>query len=864
MRVAITPRTRQMLEAGVTLLLFGAALWALNREFGQVAVVHLERELASLDPGRIALALLFTAAGYAVLTLYDVLGLRAIGHRLPYRVAAEGAFLSFAVSHNVGLGWLSAGAMRQRVYSQHGLDLGEVACLTLVSSLTFFVGAFLLAGGALVVRPQLLDPLLPLPDGLTRLVGVALVGAVFAYVAACAAWRKPVGIARWHVVLPSSPVAAAQAVLACADLALAAAALHFALPASLGLSFPIVLGVYMIALSGSVLTHVPGGLGVLEALILMALPASPRAPLLVGLILFRAIYYLLPLTVAILWMAVRGAPHIRGLARQIRCRTAPFVPLITAGGVFLCGVVLLLSGATPAIDARLHELRHMVPLPLLELSHLAGSIIGLLLVILAHALYRRYDTAWTAAVSLLVAGAFASLLKGWDWEEALLLAGCAALLVGYRDAFYRHGSLWRNLGSPAWLAIAVGVLGLSVIVGFAAYTHVAYRHDLWWQVTYHGDAPRFLRASFAAATLGLALLAGRLLHAARQPRIAAVIVPEVEAAVAESPDSNANLALIGDKRFLVSASGRAFMMYQVEGESWIAMGDPVGPQEEWVGLIWLFRDLADRNGGRPVFYEVAGAHLDLYADAGLVGHKVGEEARVDLIALDLASPAAKDLRAARRRGERDHLAFDVVPAAAVADLLPEMARVSDEWLAAKGGREKGFSLGFFDPAYLSRFDCAVVRREGRLVAFANIWDGRTTELSIDLMRHADDAPKGAMMFLFVELMLWGKAQGFSWFNLGMAPLAGLADHRLAPVWHRVGRFAYAHGESLYGFDGLRRFKQQFHPVWRSRYVACRPTPTALASALRDAARLIARPPAKRPRCPAEPAGQLVALRRRAA
>ncbi len=837
MRVELPARVRHAAGIAVTLLIFAAALWALYHELGQVRGAHLTQELTSISPARIGLALLFTMIGYGVLTLYDTLGLRAIGHSLPYRVVAEGAFLSFAVSHNIGLGWLSAAAMRQRVYGPRGLRLGEVAQLTVMNSVTFFVGAFLLVGSTLILRPQLLAAVLPLSTDLVRLGGALLIGAAVAYIGACAWWRHPLGVGRYRVTLPPWRIGVAQALLSCTDLALTSAVLHFALPASLGLSYPAVLGAYVVALSGSVLTHVPGGLGVFEALMLMILPAAPREPLFAGLLLFRMVYYVLPLTVAVVWMVSRAGTAVRVMRRRI----APFVPLLAAAAVFVCGVVLLLSGATPSIDARIRELRHLVPLPLLELSHLAGSLIGLMLITLAHALYRRYDTAWRATVALLAAGALASLLKGGDWEEALLLTSIASLLGASHEAFWRRGSLWRNLGSPLWLGIAVAVVGVSVIVGLAAYESVAYRTDLWWQVTYSGDAPRFLRASFAAAALGLALLASRLLHAARQPRTADAITAAILAAVAASPDSNANLAMIGDKRFLLSPSGRAFLMYQVKGASWIAMGDPVGPEAEWAGLVWAFRDLADRHGGRPVFYEVSGAHLDLYADAGLVGHKVGEEACVDLKAFDLASPAAKDMRATRRRGQREGLTFEIVPSADVPRLIPDLARVSDEWLAAKGGREKGFSLGFFDPNYIARFDCAVVCREGRPIAFANLWHGSDRELSVDLMRYGEGAPRCTMMFLLVELMLWGKSRGFAWFNLGMAPLAGLADHRLAPLWHRIGRLAYAYGENIYGFEGLRQFKQQFHPLWRSRYVVCRPTPAALALALRDAARLISNP-----------------------
>ena len=115
---------------------------------------------------------------------------------------------------------------------------------------------------------------------------------------------------------------------------------------------------------------------------------------------------------------------------------------------------------------------------------------------------------------------------------------------------------------------------------------------------------------------------------------------------------------------------------------------------------------------------------------------------------------------------------------------------------------------------------ALVEHAGQLVAFANLWESGThEEFSIDLMRHSGAAPKGVMDFLFIELMLWGKAQGYHWFSLGMAPLAGLEAHRLAPAWHKVGRLIYRYGEDFYNFEGLRQYKEKFQPEWRPRYLA---------------------------------------------
>ena len=247
--------------------------------------------------------------------------------------------------------------------------------------------------------------------------------------------------------------------------------------------------------------------------------------------------------------------------------------------------------------------------------------------------------------------------------------------------------------------------------------------------------------------------------------------------VERSPHSSAYLALLGDKYFLFDRDRTGFVMYGIEGRSWVALGDPVGPPEVVKPLVWRFRELSDRHGGWTVFYEVSPEYLPLYLDLGLDLRKLGEEARVDLRAFSLEGGARKALRQTHHRAAREGLRFEVIPAAGVDAVLPELERVSDAWLAQKETREKGFSLGFFAPEYLRRLPVAVVRDEaGTIVAFANLMPAAEhEELSCDLMRYRPGLRVGIMEFLFVELMLWGKAEGYRWFNLGMAPLSGFED-----------------------------------------------------------------------------------------
>jgi phosphatidylglycerol lysyltransferase len=165
----------------------------------------------------------------------------------------------------------------------------------------------------------------------------------------------------------------------------------------------------------------------------------------------------------------------------------------------------------------------------------------------------------------------------------------------------------------------------------------------------------------------------------------------------------------------------------------------------------------------------------------------------------------------------------------------DLKQVSDAWLQRQAGGEKGFSMGRFDVPYLNRTPIGLVHKGDRIVAFANVLvaGGRAT---IDLMRYADDAPPGVMDYLFVNLIEWARDQGIAEFSLGMAPLSGLENRRLAPLFARIGALVFAEGGALYGFEGLRAYKAKFAHIWRPLYIAGRPG-TIMPLALLDVALL---------------------------
>jgi len=592
-------------------------------------------------------------------------------------------------------------------------------------------------------------------------------------------------------------------------------------------------------------SHVPAGLGVFETMMVLLLaPWLPGDAVLGSALAYRLVYYLMPLAVAIVLFAgfeLRERREALRRAGGALAQWAPeLVPRVLAITTFAAGVVLLLSSATPAAGGRIELLEHLLPLPVLEASHFLSSLVGVALLLLARAIQQRLDVGYALTLVMLAAGAVFSLLKGFDWEEATLLSAMFAALLPCRRFFYRRSSLLSQSFTPGWVTgILLTLIGTGFVV-LVAYRHVEYSRDLWWQFELEAHAPRSLRAFVGGAGLLAFFALARLLRAA-PPALPAPTPADLERAlpiVRGATRSFAHLALLGDKQLLFHESGAGFVMFGVSGRTWVAMGDPVGPPELRRELAWQFHEVADAHHGLTVFYEVGAEDLPIYLDLGLSLRKLGEEARVRIPDFSLDGGARKGLRQTLRRMEREGASFEVLPAEAVPALLDDLALVSDAWLESKSTREKRFSLGCFDRAYLSQTPLAVVRRHGRIVAFANVCapDARD-EFSVDLMRYDDDAPSGVMEFLFIELLLWWQKQGYGWFSLGMAPLSGFEEHRLAPLWNRLGALLFRHGANFYNFQGLRAFKEKFDPVWEPRYLAS-PGGLAVPFVLTDVAALV--------------------------
>jgi phosphatidylglycerol lysyltransferase len=808
-----------LLAAGI-LVLAGLLTLAFKGLWQEISYDQVVAAVRGVDRINLALALLATAMSYLALSGYDHSSLRYVGVSVPYRLVAQTSFIAYALTNTIGLGVFTGGAVRMRLYGSAGVEAALISRAIAFNAVAFGLGVSTVGAVGLLWDARELASLMRVPAWLLSASACLVLAAIGALLVWCRDGRERRLFGRWPVRLPPASLALRQLLWSVLDILAAGAVLWVLLPDG-AVGFPSFIGFYAAALVLGVISHVPGGLGVFEAVMLVALGGRVPGEALAGaLVLYRLIYYVLPLVLALLLMLLHELRN--GVVAPLTRAIGSLAPLLLAAYTLVVAVVVLLSGVTPASEEAMALLALHVPLSLVEASHFLSSVAGLALLFVARGMLSRLDAAWWAGLGLALMSLLMALPKGIAIGEAILLVSLATALAVSHKQFKRKASLFSVAFTAGWWLAIGGILAALTALLFFAYQGVDYTHDLWWQFEFDGDAPRSLRALVGVALLALILAVRQLLRPASsawQPPDASALA-RAERIIRQQDNADGLLALTGDKQFLFSDSGNALVMFGRQRRSWISLFDPIGPEQEQTELVWRFVECAREAGGRACFYQVRSQSLSMYLDAGLRLFKLGEYAYVPLADFSLEGKQRSGLRYSVKRAEREGAHFEMVPVEGVPAILGELRAISDAWLGEHRAAEKRFSVGAFIDGYLLKQPVGLVRHEGRIVAFATVLTTDIkAEASVDLMRHLPEMPYGTMDFLFAELMLHFRGLGFQRFGLGMAPLSGMARHPLAPFWHRGGRLLFSHGENFYNFRGLRAFKEKFDPRWEARYLA---------------------------------------------
>jgi phosphatidylglycerol lysyltransferase len=523
---------------------------------------------------------------------------------------------------------------------------------------------------------------------------------------------------------------------------------------------------------------------------------------------------------------------------------------LVAFATALMGLINVLSAVTPSVRDRVALIRYISPLTVRQGGHLTAALAGFALLLLANGLWRRKHIAWLLTLVVLGVSALSHLLKGLDYEEALLATVLAGWLLYLRPAFHarsdppsiRQGV--RVLVASVLFTLAYGVIGFFLL---DRHFRVDYRwldalHQTWVMFTEFYDPGlepltgfgRFFAGSIyviGATTIGYALVMLVRPVLVRQPATAQERAHAQTIVENFGCSSLARMVLFPDKSYYFSPGG-SVIGYVAKGQGALALGDPIGPPADRAAAIKGFAAFCQQNDWTPAFYQTLPDEWGHYQRAGFASLGIGHEGIVDLASFTLSGNANKSVRTAVNRLTKLGYRAECYEPPLSASLVDELRSISDDWLTFMHGSEMRFSMGWFDTDYITHSQVVAIHApDGAISAFANLLPAyQHNQASVDLMRRRAEVENGTMDFLFVSLFAWAKTQGCATFNLGLSALWGIGERRTDPRVERLLRYIYQHVSEFYNFQGLHAFKEKFHPHWSPRYLVY-PNPTALPAVL---------------------------------
>lgn len=589
-----------------------------------------------------------------------------------------------------------------------------------------------------------------------------------------------------------------------------------------------VLPLFLIANVLGVISMVPGGLGSFDVFMIFGLGMVQvnNSVAVVWLLFYRLFYYVIPFAIgAVLFAQDAGKKlneSLEGLPTQV-LQKAAYVILVVF--LYFSAVMLLLRGVVPDVALRNHLYLRLYPFTFIFLSRVTNILMAFVILGFARGIANRVKRAFWPTIVILALALVASIRREWSLKFTIFLLIIILLAFVAKPELTRRRMdfPWGNRLIDAGIFILTGLF--YALAAFYNAPNIHHKHPVpqvfffpserMWLVTFVG-------VIVAAVTL---LVIYHFLSRATVPLGQDVDTQRVAALIAQYGGNEvSHLALIGDKQvrfYQVDGADRVFFQYRKKSDKLIILGEPVGDPEQVMPAIADFIQAADDQDLSLVFYEISEALTMQLHEFGFDFMKFGEEGYVEVTDFTLAGTKRKGERALIHKFEREGYTYDWLQPPLSAATMSELQMVSDSWL--NGRQESGFSLGYFDQDYLNRAPVAVIRNhDGAIVSFATAMPTGTKETtSIDLMRSSEEAPSGIMDGVFVNLFQQAQADGFQYFNMGMAPLANVGTNDYSFLEEKMAHLVYKYGYRFYGFQGLRSYKNKYVTNWVPKYVAYR-------------------------------------------
>jgi phosphatidylglycerol lysyltransferase len=587
--------------------------------------------------------------------------------------------------------------------------------------------------------------------------------------------------------------------------------------------------VFVVANVIGVASLVPGGLGSFEGTMLLGLTfigVSPSSSV-VWLLLYRAFYYIFPVALGIIFLALdlmqRFNNFLDGIPKFILQKISHVVITVF---MYFSGVMMLLLAIIPNLVLVNRFYITLEPYSFYFLDQLTTVIVAFLLIGFARGFGSKVKKAfWPTAAILLIS--MGNTLWKEDFPINMMILSAVLVIC----LWLSYGVLYRQKFTYSWghVLIDLIIFGVSfvcyAIIGLLTNFKFSFFH---WTNSYLFPSPQVWFAGFLGLILAflILVLTYRFLSYSKVNWLSQSFDASRVSNVINEFGGNevSHLAYVRDKNiyfYQEDGKDQLFFMYKKRANKIIIMGEPIGNMDKIESAIDKFIEDSDNIGYSLVFYEIGEELTMLLHEKGFSFTKAGEEGHVDLNSFSISGKKHRGERALMNKFDRDEYKFEVIQPPFSDAFIQELKRVSDSWL--KGKPEKGFSLGYFDKYYLNQAPIAVMKdRDNKVVAFANIMPTGDHEMtSIDLMRSSDDAPSGIMDGIFINLFNYVKDEGYRYFNLGMAPLSNVGESRYSFLDEKISNLIYKYGTAFYSFQGLRSYKEKYVGEWTPKYISYR-------------------------------------------
>jgi phosphatidylglycerol lysyltransferase len=548
-------------------------------------------------------------------------------------------------------------------------------------------------------------------------------------------------------------------------------------------------------------------------------------------------------------VSARSTPTVRWSTKLSRSHAAAILQNERLDGLLLwlatlgtagSGVLNIYSVIGESLAARTRILEKFFPLAFQNLSRYLTLLIGFALVTSSINIWKRKRRAWRLVISFALFSVVFHLMKGIDYEEASVSLLLFFILWFTRKQFtVRSGppdvrqALIRTVvgafvvlcyGALGFWLLEQGEFGVNFGVGEALkrtllIISIAGNPQLTPQTLY----ARWFTDSIYLLTFAFIIYAGLAFFSPIIYRLRTLPRERLQAAGILRQYGQSGLdvfKLWPDKSYYFNDPANCFVAYRVGNNFALALADAVGPEDRLEETVRDFSEFCRSNDWGVAFYQALPKYLAIYHKVGFKRLKIGDDAIVDLTHFALEGKRRKSLRSNCRKFESNGFHIVQYKPPFALEIVREAKSVSDDWLNLPGHRERQFSLGQFDEAYVRTTPLfTLVDRHGRMVAFVNrIESYRRGEATIDLMRHRRDAPNGAMDYLFTRLLLDCKAESFQRFNLGMVPLDGFRESEQPTLEERAVHYFVRHMNFIFSYSGLRYYKAKFADTWEPRYL----------------------------------------------